>query len=217
MSALSTYSFRARDAKGEVVTGQMTASSAHEVGTRLRAEGKFVLSVDDRALRAASGLNADQIRRNESAKRIRREDVVAFAQQLSVMLETGVPLAESLDAFSGQVKRKEFRHVLEILRDDIHSGESISTAMAKWPRVFPGMMVSLMKASEASGTMALMLGRIGEYLGKERRTLKQIRGALAYPLFMMFSGVAIPPRPRCCCPSATSSSTSISSMVRFWW
>lgn len=191
MSALSTYAFRARDSKGEIVTGQMSASSAAEVGARLRAEGKYVLSVDDRALRATAELDTDQIRRNEAAKRIKREDVIAFCQQLSVMLETGVPLAESLDAFCVQVKRREFRQVLEVIRDDIHSGEPFSRTMAKWPRVFPGMMVSLMKASEASGTMALMLGRVGEYLAKERRTLKQIKGALAYPLFMMFSGVAI--------------------------
>ena len=51
------------------------------------------------------------------------------------------------------------------------------------------MMVSLMKASEASGTMAMMLGRVGGYLAKERRTAKQIKGALGYPVFMMLSGV----------------------------
>ena len=63
--------------------------------------------------------------------------------------------------------------------------------MEKWPRVFPLMMVSLMKASEASGTLATMIGRVGEYLSKERKTLKQIKGALSYPLFMMIAGVGI--------------------------
>ena len=63
--------------------------------------------------------------------------------------------------------------------------------MEKWPRVFPGMMVSLMKASEASGTLGTMLGRVGDYLAKERKTVKQIKGALTYPIFMMASGVGI--------------------------
>jgi type IV pilus assembly protein PilC len=122
---------------------------------------------------------------------VRREDVIAFCQQLAVMLETGVPLAEALDAFCRQAARKEFRAVLEILRDDIYGGETFSVAMSKWPRVFPRMMISLMKASEASGTMALMLGRIGEYLQKERRTVKQIKGALSYPMFMMGTGLVL--------------------------
>ena len=81
--------------------------------------------------------------------------------------------------------------MLEVLRDQIYAGEKFSVAMAKWPRVFPNMMVSLMKASEASGTMSMMLGRIGDYLAKERRTARQIKGAMSYPAFMMFTAVAL--------------------------
>ena len=191
MQAQSTFAFKARDSAGDVVTGSMVAGSADEVGARLRAEGKFVLNVDDKPMRGDIELDAMQVRRNEAAKRVKREDVIAFCQQLSVMLETGVPLAEALDAFCRQTERKEFKVVLNILRDDIYSGETFSAAMSKWPKVFPRMMISLMKASEASGTMALMLGRIGEYLGKERRTLKQIKGALAYPMFMMLAGLTL--------------------------
>ncbi len=191
MPAQSTYAYKARTSSGEVTGGTMVAGSAEEVSARLRAEGKFVFDIEASPLRALIELDHNQIRRNEAAKRVRREDVIAFCQQLAVMLETGVPLSEALDAFCKQMHRPEFRAVMEVLCDDIDSGQPLSAAMAKWPRVFPGMMVSLMKASEISGTMATMLGRVGEYLGKERRTLKQIRGALAYPIFMVSAGIAI--------------------------
>ncbi|MCH7484236.1 MAG: type II secretion system F family protein, partial [Chloroflexi bacterium] len=114
-----------------------------------------------------------------------------FCQQLSVMLETGVPLAEAMEAFSQQTPSRDFREVLLVLQDDVHAGEPLSTSMMKWPRIFPSMMISLMRASEASGTMALMLGRVGEYLSKERQTARQVKGALAYPLFMMASSLAM--------------------------
>lgn len=185
MPAQATYSYRARDAAGQFVTGSLVATSAEEVGTRLRTEGKYVLSVQDKVMGVGDTLDEKQIRRNEAAKRVRREDVIAFCQQLSVMLETGVPLSEALDSFCEQMPRREFKQVLTSVRDEIYSGEKFSSAMAKWPRVFPHMIVSLMKASEASGTMALMLGRVGEYLAKERRTARQIKGALSYPMFMM--------------------------------
>jgi type IV pilus assembly protein PilC len=191
MPAQSTYAFKARDSSGAVVSGSLVAGSAEEVGAKLRSEGKYVLSVQENAMRAGETLDERQLRRNEAAKRVKREDVIAFCQQLSVMLETGVPLSEALDAFCQQTPRKEFRDVLSVLRDDIYAGEKFSAAMAKWPRVFPNMMISLMKASEASGTMAVMLGRIGMYLSKERRTAKQIKGALAYPVFMMCTGLAL--------------------------
>ncbi len=191
MAAQSTYAYKARNAAGEVMAGTLVATSAEEVNARLRAEGQFVFEIDESPMRVFADLDAQQLRRNEAAKRVRREDVIAFCQQLSVMLETGVPLAEALDAFRRQTTRPEFRQVLDVLADDIDSGEPLSAAMEKWPRVYPGMMISLMKASEASGTMATMLGRVGDYLAKDRRTIKQIKGALGYPLFMMASGVAI--------------------------
>jgi type IV pilus assembly protein PilC len=189
--AQSTYAYKSRNAAGEVITGTMVAASAEEVTARLRAEGQFVFDIDERPMRVFADLDKQQLRRNEAAKRVRREDVIAFCQQLSVMLETGVPLSEALDAFRRQTTRPEFRQVLDVLADDVDSGEPLSAAMEKWPRVFPNMMISLMKASEASGTMATMLGRVGDYLGKDRRTIKQIKGALAYPMFMMASGIAI--------------------------
>ncbi|MHC4775176.1 MAG: type II secretion system F family protein [Planctomycetota bacterium] len=191
MPAQSTYAYKARTATGEVIAGTLVAGSAEEVSAQLRAEGQFVFEIDESPMRVFADLDAQQLRRNEAAKRVRREDVIALCQQLSVMLETGVPLSEALDAFRRQTARSEFRQVLDVAADDIDSGEPLSAAMEKWPRVFPGMMISLMKASEASGTMATMLGRVGTYLAKDRRTIKQIKGALGYPLFMMASGIAI--------------------------
>jgi type IV pilus assembly protein PilC len=188
--AQSTYAYKARTGSGEVTGGTMVAGSAEEVSARLRAEGKFVFDIEASPLRAL--IEHDQrLRRSEAAKRVRREDVIAFCQQLAVMLETGVPLAEALNSFSRQIHRPEFREVMAVVCEDIDSGQPLSAAMAKWPRVFPGMMISLMKASEISGTMATMLGRVGEYLAKEQRTLKQIKGALAYPIFMVSAGIAI--------------------------
>lgn len=185
MPAQSTFQFKARDTHGEIISGTLTAGSAGEVGARLRSEGKFVLSVEQHSLRPTRELDPAQERRNALAKRVAREDVIALCQQLGVMLETGVPLAEALDSFCKQTVKPEFHMVVESLRDEIHSGEPFSKAMSKWPRVFPHLMVSLMKASEVSGTMSLMLTRVGEYLAKERRTARQIKGALSYPIFMM--------------------------------
>lgn len=191
MTATRTYAYRARDTRGELVTGSMVADSADEVGARLRGEGKYVLSVSDHALTAADQLRPGDIIRGESAKRVRRDDVIAFAQQMGVMLETGVPLDEALEAFRQQLRNEDFRTVLDAIHQEIRDGESFSASLSRWPRVFPNVMVSLMKASEASGTMATMLGRVGMYLGRERRTARQIKGALAYPMFMMIVGLGI--------------------------
>jgi len=191
MALQSTFSYRARDTAGQLIEGTMSAVTASEVGARLRSEGKWVIDVRQGGLTQQTAVDVAAITRSESAKRVRRDDVIAFAQQLGVMLETGVPLSEALHAFRLQQRSPDFERVLAVVSDDVQSGEPISGALARWPRVFPTSMISLMKASEVSGTMAAMLARVGEYLAKERKTARQIKGALSYPMFMLTLGLGI--------------------------
>ena len=122
---------------------------------------------------------------------MKRSEVTGFCQQLSVMLETGVTLPEALQALTVQTRRREFRDIIETIHDDVCGGATFSESLAKWPDTFPNVMINLVRAAELSGTMALMLGRIAEYLGKEQRTLRQVRGALTYPAFMLGTGLLV--------------------------
>lgn len=191
MSAISTYGWKARSNTGELLNGTMAAESAEEVARTLRSEGRVVLEVSDRVSSGGSTLDAAAIRRQEAVQRIKRDEVIAFCDQLSVMVETGVPLAEALETYARQGASREFTIVLDRVRDDLFSGGTFSEATARWPRVFPRIMTSLLRASEVSGTMGLMLRRVSEYLGGERKTLRQVRGAIAYPAFMMTAGLAL--------------------------
>jgi type IV pilus assembly protein PilC len=185
-----TYSYRARAQDGEVVTGTVAGSTPDDIATLLRADGLIPTAI--RAAGAAlPDFDADEIRRGEAVRRIRRDDVAVFCQQLGIMLDTGVPLPEALEASRSQCRRKEFSHLVGEIHIDVCGGTPLSRSMARWPRVFPPIVVSLVRASEASGTMALMLGRVGEYLVREERTRKQVKGAATYPAFMLGSAVLI--------------------------
>jgi len=187
----STFAYRARNATGEPVTGSITARDRDDVATHLRAEGLFVTSIASGSAGTLPDLDVEEVRVGQGLKRIGRSDVVSFAQQLSVMLETGVPLPEGLGAIASQARRSEFRHVLESVREDVCGGAPLSEALGRWPQVFPSVMVSLLQAAELSGTTALMLSRISDYLSKELRTKRQVRGAMLYPGFMLGSGFLV--------------------------
>lgn len=187
----STFAYRARTATGEAVTGSITARDRDDVATHLRDEGLFITSIASGTAGSLPELDVDEIRTRQGLQRIRRADVVSFAQQLSVMLETGVPLPEGLEAIASQARRSEFRAVLESVREDVCGGSPLSEALARWPQVFPGVMVSLLQAAELSGTTALMLSRVSDYLSKELRTKRQVRGAMLYPGFMLGSGLLV--------------------------
>lgn len=182
-----TYSYAARDVAGARRTGEINAASENDAVRALRKEGLTVTAI--RLGRAP--VDAEEVLTREAARRVRRDDVIDFSAQLCVMLETGVPLAEALGAYVEQSRSSHLRRIIELVSDRITSGVSFSAAIVQFPRVFPKLMVSLIQASEATGTLGAMLGRVAEYMGKERKTVKQIRGALTYPAMMVTMAIAV--------------------------
>lgn len=178
------YTYKARDERGESRTGDIEADSQSDAMATLRQQGLVVTSVSI----STRMVDADKVLTNQAASRVKRDEVVAFANQLSVMLDTGVPLAEAVNAYTEQSRGGNLARIARVLSDRITAGVSFSNAIAEFPRVFPRLMVSLVRASEASGSMGQMLERVAGYLGDEQRTRRQIRGALTYPLIMLVMG-----------------------------
>lgn len=183
------FHYSARTSSGEQVSGVVDAPNKGEALRQVQREGKIVTDIGLGAPEAP--VDADLVRLRAAASSIRREEVISMTQQLSVMLETGVPLGEALKAFCQQSKRGGLKRVMENVSGRITSGQPFSDAIREFPRVFPPLMVSLMKASEASGKLGMMLGRVSEYLAKERRIVRQIKGALTYPAVMVSMALTV--------------------------
>jgi len=194
MSALiakETFAWKARDIHGRELTGSQVATTEDEVANSLRTQGLFITAIQPEPLLQAETVVKDDLRTAISQKRVKQDDVIAFCQQLAVMLETGVPLSESLEALMQQTKQKEFRDVLNGIYDDVRGGDPLSTALARRRRVFPRIVVSLVRASELSGTLPMMLERVASYLSRERKTMREIKGAMTYPMIMGFTAVVV--------------------------
>lgn len=181
------YVYQARDSNGVSRSDSIEADNEHVAVKTLRADN---LTVTDIRLEK-SVINVHEVRRRQAAKSVKRDDVISFTSQMSVMLETGVPISEALDAYMSQSKDGSLRRIVEVVADRINSGVSFSVAIKEFPRVFPSLMVSLVKASEATGGLGGMLGRIATYLNQDRKTLKQIKGALTYPAVMIGMAISV--------------------------
>lgn len=178
---MPTYTYTARDAMGDPASGSIEAKNQMDAIRSLQREGYVVTNIRI----GGEVVDADTIRLRNASKYVKKDEVIGLSQQLSVMLETGVPLSEALTAYVDQAKPGPMKKVMSVVAQRINSGASFSDSMKEFPAVFPYLMVSLMRASEASGTMGLMLKRISEYLAKDRKTAKQIKGALTYPMIMV--------------------------------
>jgi type IV pilus assembly protein PilC len=182
------FLYQARDVHGAMVSGVIAAADLSEAGHTLRGEGKFIVKL---AEGDEAELQARSLTLEERYRRIRRDDVIHFTHQMSVMIETGVTLGEALESVAGQAGNEHLRAVLQDVSDAVQSGQSFSRALARHPRVFPALMVSMVTASETSGTMGTMLQRVSGYLTKERNTLRSVRGAMTYPIVMTVVALAV--------------------------
>jgi len=190
---MAKFKYRARESSGELATGVIEATSVDAAGAMLRQQGRFVLEVSP-ARQAAAQDAAEPVKGavvQGKGGRIRRDHVITFAQQMSVMIDTGVPISEALECVRDQCDNAAFKQVVAQVTDGVQAGGELSKALADYPKVFPSVMTSLIRASEVSGTMGPMLGVISKYLAKEQATGRKIKGAITYPAIMLVMVVVV--------------------------
>lgn len=120
-------------------------------------------------------------------KRLKRSELVEVSDQLAVMLDAGVQVADALECCREQAERDEQGHVTETLSDiaaSVASGSDLSSALARHPQSFPQVYVALVRAGEKSGLMCEMINRAVGYLRDEQEILRKVRGAMTYPAIM---------------------------------
>lgn len=172
---MTTYAYAARDQKGELVSGQLVAASAEEVARQLRAQGRYVVSID--AAEAAA-------KKRSRGIKVARADILQISNQLSVMLDTGVTLADAIECCAQNCPKPQVRALLEDLSQQVRNGGDFSGALARHPRSFPPIYIALIRASEKNGMMSKLIARATAYLRDEQEITRRVKGALTYPAIM---------------------------------
>ncbi|MBI5764872.1 MAG: type II secretion system F family protein [Planctomycetes bacterium] len=205
---MPAFAYSARDAKGALVEGLIQAGNQSDAAKLLRAEGKFPVRVTPAAGIAPKSVPAKTTPRvqvtasrtasapanpapNVLGDKYRSDDLIFFTNQLAVLTETGVSLAEALEACEHDGNSPRFAKALHAIIDRVQGGSEFSAACAEFPRIFSPMYISLIKASEASGMMAPMLRRLANHLEAQRDMTKKIKGAVTYPIVMLVFAIGV--------------------------
>ena len=174
------FEYSARDDAGKSTSGEIITNTRAEAAKLLRASGKFVVKLEE-----AKEKTTKEAPRRSGSRRVKQTQVIYFANQLAIMVDTGVPLSDALEASIMDEPQSGFRRVVEDVIERVQSGQEFSAALAKHPRAFPRFFANIIKASEASGLLGTMLQRAATYMTNQRETRKRIQGAMAYPLAMI--------------------------------
>ncbi len=185
---MARFNYIARDSSGASLKGELTAASQAEAAKLLRSDGKYVVLLRQLAERVDQDA-AEVIA--FGGGRVRPEELIYFFSQLSIMVETGVSLADAIHASATQTSHGRFQSVLKKVLRSVESGSSFSGALAEHPKVFGDFYVNLLRAAEVSGTMGPMLHRCADYLTARRDIRKKVKSALTYPFVLAVAATGV--------------------------
>ena len=165
-----TFAYQAHDPLGEMVEGTLEVGSREEALARLKRDGLNVLELQEQA----GGFDL-------MPRGIRQAEIIFTTNQLAVMVETGITLSQALGSIAEQEGNPALRKVLLDLKSSVESGDDFSTALSRHSKHFDKTYISLIKASEQTGTLGEMLDTVAAYLRNQLETRQKIRAAMAYP------------------------------------
>lgn len=174
---------------GEVVTRTVEAVGMQEARTRLEAEGFRVFSVS--APRAAGLAAITRGGKAGTAPRVKPGDFLVFNQQLSAILRAGIPILQAISMLRRRAASSRLRAVLADVEDKIRSGMALSTAFSAQGPIFPRIYTASVLAGERSGALDEVLARYVSYMRRSVEIRRKIRGALAYPLFLLAASMGM--------------------------
>jgi len=176
---MKSYKYIARDSSGTQKKGLVQAASSTDVLSHLREQGLTPISIDE------TSAGVPKSRRVKLPKRIKSADLAALCWQLSTMLEGGIPITIALDTIAEDAEHSNLGPILQSISEKVKKGQSFSDGIAEFPKVFNNLSCALILAGETSGNLGGALGKLAEYFDNRDKLARKIKGATAYPIFVM--------------------------------
>lgn len=180
------YTYTGLDKSGKQIRGEIGADDGHSALLRVKALG--IYPTDIKISREASAAHSNHVKNGNTSGKVRNSDLTIFSRQLANLVKGGLPLMRIFNALSEHTENASFRTVLDKIQEEIKGGKALWEALNEYPKVFPPLYVSMVKAGEASGQLSSVLNWLAGYLETEQLRRNQIRSALAYPALLTVVG-----------------------------
>jgi type IV pilus assembly protein PilC len=125
------------------------------------------------------------------SRKIRLKELPMFTRMVAAMLDSGIPLVQTLGALEEQTENKAFKPVIAGLRGRIEGGADFSNALREYPEVFDLLYVSMVSAGEAGGMLSEIMSRLAKYLEASARLRSKVKSAMMYPIVVMCLALVI--------------------------
>ncbi|MBU0650929.1 type II secretion system F family protein [bacterium] len=182
------FYYKAKTRAGELKTGSIDAVSDVEAVTKLQNMGFIVLDVSG-SQQADAGFAFGKVsvkaKKTKRTKNLKQEEIILFCDQMSVLLESSIDIIKALEILALQVSSQKLYDTIIDMKIEVSGGKSLSEAMSKYPKIFPGFIVNLVQIGESSGQLPDVMKRVAVYLEKADAVKRKIKGALTYPAILV--------------------------------
>ena len=192
------YAYKGVANSGKSVSGVRDADSPKTLRQLMRKDGILITSFElskggkaakDQAAKKG-GLNRE-VDLGGFLSGVKKTEIAAFTRQMATLIRSGIPLAESLGAMVEQQNNVRFKTPLAEVRAAVNEGKPFADALAKHPKLFDELYVSMVRAGELAGNLDEVLSRLADFLEASQKLKSKIQGAMIYPAVMVVVGTGI--------------------------
>lgn len=177
---MHTFNYKAIDKNGKDKSGVVQAENAKAARQQLRSSGLTVSHIEsekDRKTRTSKNVSFQK-------KAISSLELSLITRQLSILLNSGMSIEQSLAALADQLENNEQKSIMSGVRSEVLAGRPLASSLRMYPRIFPPVYCSLVNAGEQSGSLASVMNKLADYSDKTRELTSKIMMALLYPVIV---------------------------------
>jgi type IV pilus assembly protein PilC len=169
---MATFTYSARTSSGDLQAGELALKTREEVVQYLRRQRMVPIKIEQKQ---------QQLSLPKLGRGIGTREIVIFTRQFATMINSGLPLVQSLDILAKQSENAILRKVIEQVQYDVESGHTLADALRQHPQVFSDLFVNMVAAGEAGGILDTILLRLAVFMEKADALRRKIKGAMIYP------------------------------------
>ena len=183
---MPNYACKLVDSSGAMTERSIAAKSMGELYQIMDRSGERLISAKKPAFNLSLDMDINQLLGLKGkAKKLPPKDLSMFTRQLEMLLQTGIPMLDALDALEVAAVTDNLKKVVETLKKRVTGGAQLSAAMEEQSKVFSNFYVKMVQAGEASGTLPMILAQIRDFTERDIEARAKVKKALRYPMFVI--------------------------------
>lgn len=181
---MTRYKYKVKDPEGKIVESYFDAENKTDVESYLLNKSYQIISLEEDKVSTSLGLVS-------TSRKMSSKDLNFFLTQLSTYVKSGIPLMDSMEILSRQVKQKNIQMLYRKIVFELSRGVPFSKCLEKQGKVFPKMLINMLKTSEMTGDLTGVLDDMAEYYKRQDSNRKQIINAMTYPSILLIFAMAV--------------------------